>query len=130
MTNIEIQKYYQNKPRFNGVYCRDNLLDKIKDGAYVIKVDEYADVRTHWIPLLALNNDITYFDSVGVEHIAKEVKKFIGNKNMKTSMFRIQKYDSIMCGYFCIGFMEVMFPGKTLIDYTSLFSPYDFKNII
>ena len=130
MTNIEIQKYYQNKPRFNGVYCRDNLLDKIKDGAYVIKVDEYADVRTHWIPLLALNNDITYFDSVGVEHIAKEVKKFIGNKNMKTSMFRIQKYDSIMCGYFCIGFMEVMFAGKTLIDYTSLFSPYDFKNIV
>ena len=130
MTNIEIQKYYQNKPRFNGVYCRDNLPDKIKDGAYVIKVDEYADVRTHWIPLLALNNDITYFDSVGVEHIAKEVKKFIGNKNMKTSMFRIQKYDSIMCGYFCIGFMEVMFAGKTLIDYTSLFSPYDFKNII
>ena len=130
MTNIEIQKYYQNKPRFNGVYCRDNLPDKIKDGAYVIKVDEYADVRTHWIPLLALNNDITYFDSVGVEHIAKEVKKFIGNKNMKTSMFRIQKYDPIMCGYFCIGFMEVMFAGKTLIDYTSLFSPYDFKNII
>ena len=130
MTNIEIQKYYQNKPRFDGVYCRDNLPDKIKDGAYVIKVDEYADVRTHWIPLLALNNDITYFDSVGVEHIAKEVKKFIGNKNMKTSMFRIQKYDSIMCGYFCIGFMEVMFAGKTLIDYTSLFSPYDFKNII
>ena len=130
MTNIEIQKYYQNKPRFNGVYCRDNLPDKIKDRAYVIKVDEYADVRTHWIPLLALNNDITYFDSVGVEHIAKEVKKFIGNKNMKTSMFRIQKYDSIMCGYFWIGFMEVMFAGKTLIDYTSLFSPYDFKNII
>ena len=73
------------------------------------------------------NNDITYFDSFGVEHIPKEIIKFIGNKNIKTDIFRIQADDSIMCGYFCIGFINFMFNGKSLTEYTNLFSPYDFK---
>ena len=72
------------------------------------------------------NNDVTYFDSFGVEHIPKEIIKFIGNKNIKTNIFRIQAYDSIMCGYFCIGFIDFVLAGKKLIDYTSLFSPHDF----
>ena len=70
LTNIEIQKYYQNEPKFNGVYSRDNL-PKIKDGAYIINLDEYSDIGTHWVALY-LNNDnnvVTYFDSFGVEHI-------------------------------------------------------------
>ena len=79
-------------------------------------------------------SDFTYFDSFGVEHIPKEIKKFIyrslssasHNKNIKTNIFRIQAYDSIMCGYFCIGFINFMLAGKTLTDFTSLFSPYDF----
>ena len=50
LTNFEIQKYYQNKPRFNGVYSRYNL-PKIKDGAYVINLDEYSNIGTHWIAL-------------------------------------------------------------------------------
>ena len=70
---------------------------------------------------------MTYFDSFGVEHILKEIKTFIENKNIKTNIFRIQTYDSIMCGYFCIGFIDFMFKGKTLTEYTNLFSPYNFK---
>ena len=73
------------------------------------------------------NNDITYFDSFGVEHIPKEIKTFIKNRNIKTNIFRIQAYDSIMCGYFCIGFINFMLKGKSLTDYTSTFSPNNSK---
>ena len=126
LTNFEIQKYYKNEPRFNGVYSRDNL-PKIKDGAYVINLDEYSDIGTHWVALYVQNNNVTYFDSFGVEHIPKEIKAFINNKNIKTNIFRVQAYDSIMCGYFCFGFLNFMFAGKTLTEYTNLFSPYNFK---
>ena len=71
LTNFEIQKYYQNEPRFNGVYSRYNL-PKIKDGTYVINLDEYSDIRTHWVVLYVQDNDTTYFDSFGVEHIPKK----------------------------------------------------------
>ena len=80
LTNFEIQKYYQNEPRFNGVYSRDNL-PKIKDGAYIINLDEYSDIGTHWVALYVQNNNVTYFDSFGVEHIPKEIKAFIINNN-------------------------------------------------
>ena len=124
LTNLEIQKYYENKPRFNGVYSRDNL-STVKDGAYVINLDEYSDVGTHWVALW-VNNNVTYFDSFGVEHIPKEIIKFIENRNIKTNIFRIQAYDSIMCGYFCIAFIDFMFKSKSLTDHTNLFSPNDF----
>ena len=78
LTNFEIIKYYENEWRFNVVYSRDNLPNKIKDRAYVINLDEYSDIGTHWIALHVKNNDITYFDSFGVEHIPKEIIKFIG----------------------------------------------------
>ena len=74
----------------------------IKNGAYVINLDEYADVGTHWIALYAKNNEVIYCDRFGVEHVSKEIKKFIGHKNTKTSIFRIQADNSKMCGYFCI----------------------------
>ena len=81
------------------------------------------------------NNNVTYFDSFGVEHIPNEIKTFINrslssaskNKNIKTNIFRIQTYDSIMCGYFCIGFIDFILKGKTLTEYTNLFSPNNFK---
>ena len=82
LTNFEMQKYYHNLTIFNGVYSRYNL-PKIKDGVYVINLDEYSDIGTHWIALYALSNDVTYFDSFGIEHILKEIKAFIGNKNIK-----------------------------------------------
>ena len=75
-----------------------------------------------------MNNDnVTYFDSFGVEHIPKEIKTFINNKNIKTNIFRIQANDSVMCRYFCIGFINFMFKGKTLTEFTNLFSPSNFK---
>ena len=92
----------------------------------MINLNEYSDIGTHWVALYVNNNNVTYFDSFGVEHIPKEIIKFIGNKNIKTNIFRIQAYDSIMCGYFCIGFINFMLAGKTLTDFTNLFSPYDF----
>ena len=78
----------------------------IKNGVYVINLDEYADVGTHWIALYVQNNKVIYFDSFGVEHIPKEIKRFIGHKNTKTNILRIQADNSIMCGYFCIGFID------------------------
>ena len=112
LTNFEKQKYYQNEPTFNGVYSRDNL-PKIKDGAYVIDLDEYSDIGTHWVALYVgraspkdvQNNDVTYFDSFGGEQIPKEIRAFIGRplssalhtKNIKTNISRIQAFDSIMC---------------------------------
>ena len=124
--NFEIQKYYQNEARFNGVYSRDNLLGKIKDLAYVINLDEYSDIGTHWIALYSLNNDVTCFDGFGVEHTSKKIQKFIGNKNIKVNIFKIQAYDSVMCGYFCIRFILFMLAGKTLTDFINLFSPNNF----
>ena len=122
-----MQKYYQNEPRFNGVYSRDNLT-KIKDGAYIINLDEYTDIGTHWVALYVRNSDVTYFDSFGVEHIPKEIKAFIGRSlSVTTNIFRIQAFDSIMCGYFCIGFIDFILAGKTLTEYTNLFSPNNFK---
>ena len=98
------------------------------DGAYIVNLDEYSDTGTHWVALwVNNNNNVTYFDSFGVEHIPKEIKAFIKNNNIKTNVFRTQGYDSIMCGYFCIGFIDFMLAGKKLNDYTNLFFPYDFK---
>ena len=141
LTNIEISEYYKNEPRFNGVYSRTNLPDKIKKGTYVRNLDEYENTGTHWVSLFVKANEVIYFDSFGVEHIPKEINKFIrskelrakalgsavGNKKIKASIFRIQAYDSIMCGYFCIEFINYVLKGKTLLDYTNLFSANDFK---
>ena len=115
---------------FQEIIC----LKKIKDGAYVINLDEYADV-----------GEIVYFDSLCVEHIPEEIKKFtdrrslnfstsyrpwysaLQNKNIIAKIFRVQANNSVMCGYFCIGFIDFMLAGKKLTDYTSLFSPHGFK---
>ena len=118
-------KYSASYCRFNGVYSRNNLPKRIKDEAYVIDLDEVADVSTHWIILYVKNIEI-----IRVEHVLKEIKTFITHKNMKTNVFRIQENNSIMCGYFCIGFIDFMFASKTLIDYTSLFSPCYFEKMI
>ena len=87
LTNFDIQKYYKNEPKFNGIFSRNNLHKKINDGAYVINLDKYKNVGMHWIALFCNKNTIIYFDSFGVEHIPKEIKKFIRNKNIKTNIF-------------------------------------------
>ena len=112
LTNLEIKSY--------GVYSRDNLPNKIKHGAYVINLDEYSDIGTDWIVLYVNNKTATYFDSFRVEHISKEIKKFVNNKNIIAN-------DSVMCGYFCIGFIDFMFKDNDLTDFTNPFSPNDFK---
>ena len=127
LTKFEIQEYYQNEPRFNGVLSRDNLSNTIKNGAYVINLDEYHDIGTHWVALYVNNKIAIYFDSFGVEHIPKEIMKFINRKKIITNIYRMQPYDLIMCGYFCIGFINFIFNGKSLTDYTNLFSPNDFN---
>ena len=102
-------KIYKNEPRFNGFFSRDNL-HKIKDGAYVINLDEYSDIGTHWVALCVQNNNNNN-----------------NNNKITTIIFRVQVSDSIMCGYFCIGFIDFMVAGKTLTEYANLFSPKNFK---
>ena len=75
LTNIKIQKYYQNEPRLNWVYSRDNFPKNKRYGAYVMNPDEYAEVETHWIALYDLNNDVNYFDNFGVENVPKNLKR-------------------------------------------------------
>ena len=94
LTNFEIQKYFQNnaqrssknEPRFNGVYSRYNL-PKTKDGTYVINLDEYSNIGTHWIAFYASNISVAYFDSFGIEHIPKEIKTFINKSTIVTNIF-------------------------------------------
>ena len=80
--------------------------------------------------MYVINNDVTYFDSFGVEHVPKEIRTFINNKDIKTNIFRTQAFDSIMCGFFCIGFIDFMIAAKTLTEFTNLFSPKEIDNII
>ena len=69
----------------------------------------------------------TFFDSFGVQYIPKEIRKFIWNKNIIINIYRIQAYDSVMCEYFCIGFIDFMLKGKSLLEYTNFFSPKEYK---
>ena len=87
----------------------------------MINLDEYSDIGTHCIALYVKKKFMTYFDSFGVEHIPKEIKKFINNKNIIANIYREQNYDSIMCGYLCIGFINYMFKGKSVTDFTNIF---------
>ena len=115
LTNFEIQEHCQNEIR------------KIKDGAYLINLGEFKSIGTHWIAFYVNNSKGSYYESFGVEHVHKDIKKFIENKHIITNIYRIQAYDSIMCGYFCIGFIEFMLKSKSLTDYTYLFSPNDYE---
>ena len=103
------------------------MTKKIKDGAYVINLDEYADIGTHWIALFCNRNEIVCFDSFGVENVPEEIKELIGKKNIKANIFWVQGNDSVMCGYFCIGFIDFMLADKKLTNFTNFFSPCDFK---
>ena len=138
LTNIEINEYYKSEPRFNGVYSRNNLPNKFKKGAHVINLDEYENTGTYWVSVFIKTNEAIYFDSFGIEHIPKEIK-FIDNSDttkssslerIKSNIFRIQAYDSIMCGYFCIEFINYMLKGKTILDYTNLFLLMTLKRTI
>ena len=98
----------------------------MEDRAYVVNLNEYESTEIHSVSLYVNDVSVTNFDSFGVEYIPKEIKKFIGNKNI-ANIFRVQVYDSIMFGCFCIGIIDFMFKGKTLMDFTNVFSPYKFE---
>ena len=83
LTNFEIMEYYRNAFRFNGVYSRDNLPNKIKGEAYVINLDEYSDIGTHWIDLWMNINNVTYFDSFCVEHLPQKLKHLLKIETLK-----------------------------------------------
>ena len=121
MTNFEIQKYYQNEPRFNGVYSRDNLTDKIKNGTYVINLDEYSDIGTHWIAFYALSLELNMsqnkFETLLVIKILRDLRS-------QKNIFRIQTYDSVMS----IGFFDFMLKGKSVTNFTNIFSQNLLKN--
>ena len=95
LTNFEIQKYNKNDSRFNGVFSRNNLPTKIKDRGYIINLDEYENVGTHWIALFCKKNEIIYLDSFGVKYIPNEIeefiKKFPGNRDIKLTFFEYKK---------------------------------------
>ena len=122
LTNFEAQKYYQNEPSLKCVYSKNNL-PKINDEAYVINLDKCKLIGTHWIPLYVNcgngrgSYDTTYFDSIGAEHIPKETKKFIGNKNIKINIYSRKAYNLKLCGY------------KSLFDYTNLYSSNEYEII-
>ena len=118
--------YFKDVKRFNGVFSRNNL-QKFKKGAYVINLDHSENTGTHWVVIFMKKDEVIYFDSFCDEYIPKELMGKIKNKNIKTSISRIQDNNSIMCGYFCILFIEYMLNNKTLTDFTNLFSPWDFK---
>ena len=132
LTNFEIQKYYQSESKFNCVYSRNNL-PKIKNGAYVINLDEFRSIETHWVAsFVNFNNgstsyDTIYINSFGVEHIPKVMKKFVGKKKIITNIYRIQVYNSIICGYFCIRFIDFMVKSKSLLNYKNLYSPNEYE---
>ena len=125
LTNFENKNI--TKRNLNLIAFIQEIIYLKKDGAYIINLGEYESIGTHWITLYVNAKNVTYFDSFGVEHIPKEIRKFIVNKNITTNIYRIQAYDSIMCGYFCIGFIDFMLKGKSLLEYTNLFSPNDYE---
>ena len=126
LTNFEIIEFFKYEPIFNGVYSRNNL-PKFKKGAYVINLDHSENTGTHWVAVFVKKDEVIYFDSFGFEHVPEEIKKSIGNKSIKSNIFRTQDYNSVMCGYFCILLIELMLEGKKLTDFTNLFTSWDLK---
>ena len=122
LRNSEVKMHYQNEPKFNGVYSR-NQLPKIKKRAYVTNIDELKLIGIHRIALFMNGSNGKYLDNFRVEHIPKRIKKFIGNKNIITNVYRIQAYNTEICGYFYIGFIDFMLKCKSVLGYIDLFSP-------
>ena len=126
LNNFEITNCFNYELRFNGVFSRNNLL-KIKDGPYVINLSDKNSKRTHWVSLFIDKHLAVYFNSFGIEYIPQKVLNRIKGKSITHNIFRRQINESIMCRFFCIAFIEYMLAGKTLLDYTYLFSPNDYK---
>ena len=99
----------------------------MKDGAYVINLDDKKSKGTHWVSLFVDRNTAVYFDSFGIEYILQKLLNKIRDKSVTHNIFRIQDNDTVMCGFYCIAFIEYMLAGRSLLYYSSLFSPNDYK---
>ena len=113
--------YFNSDKRFDGTFSRDNLNIFNKDGAYIINLDKYDNIGTHWVAIYLKNNNVTYFDSFGIEYIPKKIAKLINDKSIKSNIFRIQSFNSILCGYFYTGFIEYTSNNLGLNEYAKLF---------
>ena len=109
------------------VFILEQVYLKNKGRVLCNNLDEYTDVCSHWVALFCNRSEIVYFDNFGVEHVPEKIKTLIGNENIKADIFRVQANNSIMCGYFCIEFIDFVFAGKKLTDFRSMFSPCDFE---
>ena len=112
LTNFETQKYYHNELRFSGVYSRNNL-SIIKHRAYIINRDEYESIGTHCIALYMNAENVTYFEFL------KKLENSLKIKNISTYIYRIQAWYSIICGLFCIEFIDFMLKSKSILKYTN-----------
>ena len=127
LTNFEIEKYFEDELLFNGVYSRNKLPKITQDGGYVVNLDDMGQSGTHWVAIFINDDRATYFDSFGVEHLPEEVKRFLVNKDLHVNIFRVQPARSVLCGYYGIKFLDFMFDGKSLMDFTNMFSPTNFE---
>ena len=123
---MEITHYFDYEPRFNGVFSRNNL-PRMKDGKYVINLDDKNSKGTNWVSLFIDRNTALYFDSFGIKYIPQEVLNKIKDKSIIHNIFRIQDNESIMWEFYCIAFIEYMLSGKTLLDYTNLLPLNNYK---
>ena len=126
VSNIETFNYLNYENKFNDVLSRNNLT-RINDGDHVINFDDKKSKRTHWVSLFIDRSTAVYFDSFGSEYIPLEILQKIRDKSITRNIFRIQDNESIMCGFYCIPFIEYILAGKTLSDYTNLFSINHYK---
>ena len=122
LKHCKIPKYYDQDCRFNGIFSRNNW-PRIKDGAYLINLDDKNSKGTYWASLFIDRNLAVYFDSFEIKYIPQEVLKKIKDKSITHKIIKIQDNESIMCGFCCIAFIEYMLAGKTLLHYTNLFYP-------
>lgn len=126
LSNTDIIKYYNNNPLFNGVYSRDNLPKQIKDKKYIINMDSKENKGTHWVAINNILNDkCLYFDSFGALP-PKEIISFMrtGNKTIVCNDYRIQDFNSIMCGYYCIDFLN---NGREYSNWLLQYNPNNYK---
>ena len=126
LTNFRILKYHQNELIFNGVFWRDNLRNKIKNGAYVINLDEYADVGTHWFALFCTEIEVIYFGSFGEEHIPKKLKNSLEIKIKKVTYLKYNQAIQQCLHAFALDSSILCLQIK---NWLILFSPYDFRKI-
>ena len=125
LSNIDITKYFNYKPRFNDNFSRNNL-PRINDGACVKNLDF---IILNWVLLFVDKNRAVWFDSFGTEYVPQEVLKKTNDKSITDNIFRIQDDDSVMFGSYCIAFIGYMIATKVLLDYTNLLFPnYFLKN--